>query len=120
VVVAEEARLVAADGVQAGIGERVDVGAVEEGDLVGFGAAEAPEGGDHLFDVDLFDQVGGLVAVDMAVEQAEEEGRILSGGYDGIQEQIPVFGGESRESRHILSSAHRVAHDFLIASRRIC
>jgi hypothetical protein len=101
-VFAQEAGLVAAEefeiggrGGQGGQAGVVDGGAydlIEDSDLDGLGAAQAPEGGDHLFDVSEFGVIGGLKSADEVLEQGVELGRIFAGHDHGLREK-PVAGG---------------------------
>jgi hypothetical protein len=103
-VVAMEAGLVAAEefevggsGGQGGQAGVVDGGAdeaVEEGDLDGFGAAEAPERGDHLFDASELDVVGGLEAADEILEHGAELSGVFAGHDHRLREKAVADGVE--------------------------
>ena len=64
----------------------------------GPGAAQTPEGGDHVLDDAAFDVVDGVVELDVLVHEDVEAGAVLGGQDDALGEQAVADGVEGRRS----------------------
>lgn len=103
-----EARLVAVDEVEFGGGGEVAEGGgeaielcvrfeafhllIEHAGFDGEGAAQAPVGGDHLFDEPELDFVDGAEAVDVGIDQCLEDGAALIAEEHALGEQAVAHG----------------------------